>query len=259
MAWHGSGASGGLHRRGRPGAGHDLEPSSQRDADRRKSRRDDQERRLVQHLGDQRRRPVDRPAPAGDGHVLVHRPAEGRRRRVGQFARLGKADLQRRLHRDDGEAAQGHLLERRRRVHRRRRRLHHPDPYEDQRPALERAGAGERRRRLGAGCQHRRLQAEEGQLALPCPLHGALERDVDDAQAHLREGRRPLEVRLRSAGDLGRLYPQFLRSQRQVVHLAEAARLAAHDRRPLRRTRPQIRRLHRSRPARQARDRPAQP
>ncbi len=85
--------------------------------------------------------------------------------------------------------------------------------------------------------QHRRLQAQEGQLALPCALHRALERHVDDAQARLREGRRSAEVRLRSAGDPGRLHAQFLRSQRQVVHLAEAARLAAHLRRALRRAR----------------------
>ena len=115
--------------------------------------------------------------------------------------------------------------------------LHHPDPHEDQRPALERAGAGQRRRRVGARRQHRRLQAQEAQLALPCPVHGALERHVDDAQARLREGRRSAEVRLRSAGDAGRLYAQFLRPQRQVVHLAEAAGLAAHDRRALRRAR----------------------
>ena len=44
-------------------------------------------------------------------------PQKRHRRRVGQLARLRQADLQRRLHRDDGEAAQGHLLERRRRVH----------------------------------------------------------------------------------------------------------------------------------------------
>ena len=47
---------------------------------------------------------------------------------------------------------------------------------------------------------HRRLQAEEAQLALPRALHGALERDVDHAEARLREGRRPREVRLQSAG-----------------------------------------------------------
>ena len=38
-----------------------------------------------------------------------------------------KPHLQRGLHRDDGEAPEGHLLERRRRVHRRRRRLHRRD------------------------------------------------------------------------------------------------------------------------------------
>ena len=68
--------------------------------------------------------------------LLVHRPRPRPRRRLGQLARRRAADLQRRLHRDDGEAAPGHLLERRRRVHRRRRGLHHRDPAQDQRPAL---------------------------------------------------------------------------------------------------------------------------
>src|SRR5438270_10465178 len=37
---------------------------------------------------------------------------------------------------------------------------------------------------------------EEAELALPCPLHGALERDVDDAEARLRESRRSRQIRL---------------------------------------------------------------
>ena len=73
------------------------------------------------------------------------------------------------------------------------------------------------------------------------------------------KGRTIAEVRLRSAGDAGRLHAQVLRPQRQVVHLAEARRLAAHDGGALRRARPEVRRLYRSRPAGQARDRAAQP
>jgi ABC-type transport system substrate-binding protein len=42
-----------------------------------------------------------------------------------------------------------------------------------------------------------RVQAQEAQFALPCAVHGALERDVDDAQARLREGAGHPEVRQR--------------------------------------------------------------
>ena len=80
----------------------------------------------------------------------------------------------------------------------------------------------------GARPQHRRLQAEEAELALPRAVHRALERDVDDAQARLREGRRSAEVRLQPAGLARRLHAAQLRSERQMVHLAEARRLAAH-------------------------------
>ena len=51
--------------------------------------------------------------------LLVHRSGAGHRRRVGKLAGRRQADLQRRLHRNDGEAAARHLLERRRRVQRR--------------------------------------------------------------------------------------------------------------------------------------------
>jgi len=44
-----------------------------------------------------------------------------------------------------------------------------PDAHEDHVPALECAGASERRRRLGARSANRRLQAQEGQLALHSP------------------------------------------------------------------------------------------
>ena len=44
---------------------------------------------------------------------------------------------------------------------------------------------------IGARQEHRRLQAEEAELALPRDLHGALERDLDHAEARLREAGRP--------------------------------------------------------------------
>ncbi len=52
---------------------------------------------------------------------------------------------------------------------------------------------------------HRRLQAEEAELPLPRPLHGALGRGLDHAEACLREGRRSRQVRLQQAG-LARAY-----------------------------------------------------
>ena len=59
---------------------------------------------------------------------------------------------------------------------------------------------------VGARPRHRGVQAEEAQLALPRAVHRALERDVDDAEARLREAGRPAQVRLRPAGDAGRLH-----------------------------------------------------
>lgn len=108
---------------------------------------------------------------------------------------------------------------------------------------LERRGSGERRQHQLAGCEHRRLQAEEAEFALPRAVHRALERDVDDAEAHLREGRRPDQIRLRPAGHAGCLCIEQLRSERCLVHLAQARGLAADHRRPLRRARTEIRRL----------------
>jgi ABC-type transport system substrate-binding protein len=52
---------------------------------------------------------------------------------------------------------------------------------------------------LGARRQHRRLQAEEAQLALPRAVHGALERHVDDAK-HVFE-KAATSSSLRTAGD----------------------------------------------------------
>ena len=241
------------------GAGADLESAPQPDADRREPRRDDQECGLVQHLGRECGRPVHRAASAGDGHLLVHRSAARPRRRLDEFAGVRQADLQRRLHRNDGEAAPRHLLERRRRVHLGRCRLHRRVAHEDQRHALERSVPDQRRLGVGARPQHRRVQAEETEFALPCALHGALERGLDDAQARLREGRRSAEIRLQQAGLARPLRAAQLRPERQMVHLADARRLAAHDARPLRQAGPEIRRLRGPGPARQARDRADEP
>ena len=127
-------------------------------------------------------------------------PDRGHRRRLGQLAGRREADLQRRLHRDDGEAAPGHLLERRRRVHRRRRGLHGRDPYQDRGLRWSAPVQINVDERHGARPAHRGLQAEEAELALPRAVHRALERDVDHAQACLREGGRPAAVRLQPAG-----------------------------------------------------------
>ena len=66
-------------------------------------------------------------------------------------------------------------------------------------PRPERADPAQRRQRLRPRQEHCRLQAEEAELAVPCALHGALERDVDHAEARLR-GQRSAEVRQQSAG-----------------------------------------------------------
>ena len=89
-------------------------------------------RRRLQPLAAWHPERIDRPAAARPRYALVHRPRRGDRRRVGQLAGRREADLQQGLHRDDGEAAPGHLLERRRRVHGGRRGLHRRDPEEDQ-------------------------------------------------------------------------------------------------------------------------------
>ena len=61
--------------------------------------------------------PVERPAAGALDTLWYIDPEPRPRRRLGQLARRREAALQCRLHRDDREAAPGHLLERRRRVH----------------------------------------------------------------------------------------------------------------------------------------------
>ena len=60
---------------------------------------------------------------------------------------------------------------------------------------------------------HRGLQAQEAELALPRAVHRALERDVDDAQAHLRAGGRSAPVRLQPAGLARAVHAAQLRSR----------------------------------------------
>ena len=72
-------------------------------------------------------------------------------------------------------------------------------PPQDQRARAQRAVPAQRRQHRGARQVHRRLQAEEAELALPCAVHGALERGVDHAEARLR-GQGPAQVRLQPAG-----------------------------------------------------------
>ena len=161
--------------------------------------------------------------------LLVHRPAEGRRRRVGQFARLREADLQRRLHRDDGEAAQGHLLERRRRVHRRRRGLHRPDAHEDQRHALERAGAGQRRRASRRPIRNTvvfKLKKPNSRFhALFTVRWNAMWMMPKHVFEKVGD---PLKFDFNTPVSLGAYTLNSYDPERQVVHLAEARRLAAH-------------------------------
>ena len=217
-------------RRG-PGAEHDLQPAAQGNADRREPRGDDQERRLVQHLGDQRRRPVDRPAPAGawtrsgtstrrsgldgvwDNSLAADKPIYN-----ADFTEM-TVKLRKGIFWSDGVEFTADDVVYTVETQMKTNGLRWSAPFQ--------INVAERR---GARPLHRRLQAEEAELALPRPVHGALERDVDHAQARLREGRRSAEVRLQPAGRRSGAY--MLHSydpERQVVHLAEARRLAAHD------------------------------
>ncbi len=91
----------------------DRGPATRADVDSSEPRGRHQQSRLVQHLGQRRRRIVNRPASADDGHALVHRSQCRNRWRDPQLTRGRATGLQRRFHRDDGELARRHLLERR--------------------------------------------------------------------------------------------------------------------------------------------------
>ena len=113
------------------------------------------------------------------------------------------ADLQCRLHRDDGQAAARDLLERRRRVHGRRRGLHHQHPPQDQRARPERAVPAQRRQHLRSRQVHGRLQAEEAELAVPCAVHGALERACGSCRSTSSRGKDPLKFDFNPPVSLG--------------------------------------------------------
>ena len=159
-------------------------------------------------------------------------PESGHRRGLGQLAGLREAHLQRRLHRDDGEAAQGHLLERRRRVHGRRRGRHRRDPDQEPGDALR------------APCWPTTSPAIETpdrntvvfKLKKPnsrfhALLHGALERASGSCRStSSRRSTDPLKFDFNKPVSLGAYTLHSYDPERQVVHLAAARRLAAHDR-----------------------------
>ena len=154
----------------------------------------------------------------------------------------------------------GHLLERRRRVHRRRRDLHDRDPPQHRRPA---AGA-------------RRCRSTSRSVEAPDPYTVVFKLKKPNSRFHalftvrwnamwmmpkhvFEQAGDPHAVRLQPAGLARAVHAAQLRPERQMVHLGQARRLGAHHGRTLRRARPEVRRLHRSGPAGQARDRAAQP
>ena len=210
-----------------------LEPAARRDHYHREPAGHHYQPALVQHLDGRARRRLDRAAAARNGYAVVHRSRCRDRWRVGQLARCRQAAVQCRFHRDDGQAAGRYLLERRRRVHRRRCRLYGPDADQEPQHDLGASLRGERRYGDGAGQAHRGLQAEAAQLPLPRDVHGALERGLDHAEARVRKGRGPDQVRLQPAGHDRPLQASQLRPERQMVHMAEARRLAAHFACPL--------------------------
>ena len=196
----------------------------------------------------------------GDGHLLVHRPAEGRRRRVGQLARLGEADLQRRLHRDDGEAAQGHLS----------------GATASSSPPTTCVYTIQTHMKTNGLRWSAPVQINVAEVTAPDPQTVVFKLKKPNSRFHALFTVRwnamwmmpkhvfekvpdITEVRQQSAGDARRLHAEVVRPERQMVHLAEARRLEAHDGRALRRARAEVRRLYRSRPAGQARDRADEP
>ena len=96
------------------------------------------------------------------------------------------------------------------------------------RHALERGAASQRRRRRAPDRYTVVFKLKKPNSRFHATVHRALERDVDHAEARLREGGGSAEVRLQQAGLARRLHAAQLRSGRQVVHLAAARRLAAH-------------------------------
>ena len=170
----------------------------------------------------------------GDGHLLVHRPAERGidgvwDNSLASDKPIYNADftemtvkLRKGIFWSDGvEFTAG------------RRRLHDRDPHEAPTglrwSAPMQVNVAEHRRRPIRTTVVFKLKKPNSRFhAL---VHRALERDVDDAQARLREGRRSAEVRLSiRRSTLGAYTLNSLRPQRQVVHLAAARRTGSAPR-----------------------------
>ena len=139
-------------------------------------------------------------------------------------------------------------------------RLHHPDPHEDQRPALERAGPGQRRR-----ASRRPIRSTVVfKLKKPNSRFHALFTVRWNAMwmmpKHVFEkAGDPLKFAFNPPVTLGRLHAQFYDPNGKWFIWQKRDDWQRTTRRALRRARPEIRRLYRSRPAGQARDRAAQP
>ena len=150
-----------------------------------------------------------------------------------QLAGRRPSRIQRRLHRDDGEPARRHLLERRRAVHRRRRGLHRRNSDGHARDDLEwrtsrpRSRASRRRTtRPSISCSRPPTRGSirssrcAGTRAWIMPKH--IFSGVEDV----------LELRLRQSGRPRALHAALLRPERHLVHLGEARGLGPHGRSP---------------------------
>ena len=237
----------------------DRRPATRADADTSEPRGRPQQSWLVQHLGQRRWRMVDRPASADDGHAVVHRPRRRNRRRDPQLAGGRPTGIQRRLHRDDGEPARRHLLERRRAVHRRRRGLHRPNPD---------GHAGDGPGVAQFSTQVASVEAVDDQTVhfmLQAPnsrFHSIFSVRWNGAwimPEHIFSGVEDvIDVRLRQSGRPRALCAPRLRPQRHLVHLGEARGLGPHVGRRLRRAGAAVRHLPQQHGDRQSADRDAQ-
>ena len=141
--------------------------------------------------------------------------------------------VQRRLHGNDRQAAQGHPVERRRRVHlpptsstRSKRRWTTPGMVWSA-PFRQRSRASTRPDDYTV---HFKLKAPNARFhAL---FIGALERGLDHAQAHLREAGRHQGLQVQPAGRPWALHPALVRPERRLVHLGTPSGLGQDRRWP---------------------------